>query len=130
MYQLEKTRKEKTLGLLTPQQEQMLREQLDCSEATPSAPTPAEYRGRACQSETREDDEHGAGGGGKVGGGVLARGEAFCKTGEFDKAIAAFSEAIRLDPKNATAYMHRGYAYARKDQAQRGRGQLRRGCPA
>ena len=47
---------------------------------------------------------------------ALARGEALCKAGEFDKAIAAFTEAIRLDPKNATAYMHRGYAYARKDQ--------------
>ena len=117
MYQLEKTRKEKTLGLLTPQQEQMLREQLDRSEATPSAPTPAQHPPAApAKAKPGKTTEHAPAAEGKSAAAALARGEAFCKTGEFDKAIAAFSEAIRLDPKNATAYMHRGYAYARKDQ--------------
>ena len=39
---------------------------------------------------------------------------------EYDKAIADFSEAIRLDPKSATAYDRRAGAYEAKgnyDQA-------------
>jgi short-subunit dehydrogenase/lipoprotein NlpI len=40
--------------------------------------------------------------------------------GEFDKAIAAYTEAIRLDPKCAEAYWGRGWTYEKKgdyDQA-------------
>jgi tetratricopeptide (TPR) repeat protein len=34
--------------------------------------------------------------------------------GDYDRAIATVSEAIRLDPKNALAFVNRGIAYARK----------------
>jgi tetratricopeptide (TPR) repeat protein len=34
--------------------------------------------------------------------------------GEYDRAIADFTEAIRLDPKLATAYSNRGLAYEKK----------------
>ena len=34
--------------------------------------------------------------------------------GEFDKAIKDFSEAIRLDPKNAEAFVFRGIARGEK----------------
>jgi tetratricopeptide (TPR) repeat protein len=39
------------------------------------------------------------------------RGYAYHQTGEYDKAIAAFTEAIRLTPEDAYAFSHRGYAY-------------------
>ena len=42
------------------------------------------------------------------------RSRAYLKKGDYDSAIADFSEAIRLDPKSAEAYYGRGYAYARK----------------
>ena len=35
--------------------------------------------------------------------------------GDLDKAIADFTEAIRLDPKYAQAYYNRGYAYWKGD---------------
>jgi tetratricopeptide (TPR) repeat protein len=35
---------------------------------------------------------------------------------EHDKAIADYTEAIRLDPKNALAYYHRGVAYGNKGE--------------
>ena len=34
-----------------------------------------------------------------------------CAKGEFDEALADFTEAIRLDPKCALAYLYRGYFY-------------------
>jgi len=37
------------------------------------------------------------------------------ESGELDKAIAAYSEAIRLDPDCAEAYFFRGGVYAKKD---------------
>src|SRR6266511_3782105 len=38
---------------------------------------------------------------------------------DYDRAIAALSEAIRLDPKNARAFNNRGFAYARKGDMDR-----------
>lgn len=41
------------------------------------------------------------------------RGNSHLAKGEFDKAIANFSEVIRLDPKNEFAYCNRGSLYGR-----------------
>jgi len=38
------------------------------------------------------------------------------KKGDPDKAIADYTEAIRLNPKYATAYYGRGYAYGQKGE--------------
>lgn len=43
---------------------------------------------------------------------LLKRGKAFFDNGDYDKAIADFTEAIRLDPKYAVAYNNRGSAYS------------------
>jgi tetratricopeptide (TPR) repeat protein len=40
-----------------------------------------------------------------------ARGFSYCKLGEYEKAIADFDEAIRLDPEYFTAYNRRGNLY-------------------
>ena len=42
------------------------------------------------------------------------RGLAYRSKGDFDRAIADYSEAIRLDPKLAAAYNNRGNAYKNK----------------
>ena len=42
------------------------------------------------------------------------KGLAFFAKGDFDSAIAAFTDLIRLDPKPAAAYCSRGAAYSRK----------------
>ena len=42
------------------------------------------------------------------------RGSTSLDKGEYDKAIADFTEAIRLNPKNANAYSKRGEAYMAK----------------
>ena len=39
---------------------------------------------------------------------------AYGKKGDFDKAIADYTEAIRLDPKYAEAYYNRGCSYGKK----------------
>ena len=36
--------------------------------------------------------------------------------GDFDGAIAAYTEAIRLNPQNAQSYSGRGLAYLRKGE--------------
>ena len=43
-----------------------------------------------------------------------------CKKGEFDKAIADYTEAIRLDPKYAEAHEERGYSYHKKGELRQG----------
>src|SRR5690606_5894011 len=40
-----------------------------------------------------------------------AKGRAFCEAGEFDKAVACFDEALRLDSSLGKAYRDRGIAY-------------------
>ncbi|MBN2023908.1 MAG: tetratricopeptide repeat protein, partial [Pirellulales bacterium] len=44
------------------------------------------------------------------------RGDAYRLKHEYDSAIADFTEAIRLDPKDADAYYFRGLAYKSKGQ--------------
>ena len=44
------------------------------------------------------------------------RGIAWCAKQEYDKAIADYTEAIRLDPKDATAYDDRGNAWYAKNE--------------
>jgi tetratricopeptide (TPR) repeat protein len=42
----------------------------------------------------------------------VAQGKAYLEQGDYEQAIAAFGEALRLDPDYACAYVNRGYAYA------------------
>ena len=68
---------------------------------------------------------------------ITAGGSSYGNKGNFDRAIADFSEAIRLDPKDARAYHDRGVAYGKKGemakaeedfaQAKRPSGQVERG---
>ena len=44
------------------------------------------------------------------------RGAAYFDKGEYDKAIADCTEAIRLNPKDAKFYYNRGNAYGRKGE--------------
>jgi tetratricopeptide (TPR) repeat protein len=44
------------------------------------------------------------------------RGEEWVKRGDHDRAIADFSDAIRLDPRSATAYLNRAAAWRAKGQ--------------
>ena len=48
--------------------------------------------------------------------GYCNRGIAYRHKGEYDKAIADYTEAIRLDPKYAKAYNNRGIAYRHKGE--------------
>ena len=45
---------------------------------------------------------------------VGKRGNAYFANGDLDRAIADYSEAIRLDPKSALAFNNRGFAYFSK----------------
>jgi len=47
------------------------------------------------------------------------RGLAYRSKGDFDRAIADLSEAVRLDPKYAEGYYGRGLAYGNKDDLDR-----------
>jgi len=42
------------------------------------------------------------------------QGVEYCKKGDYDRAITAFTEAIRLNPNNISSYDWRGYAYRNK----------------
>jgi tetratricopeptide (TPR) repeat protein len=44
---------------------------------------------------------------------LVARGTVYATSGDFEKAMADFDEAISLTPKSAEAYGSRGWAYAR-----------------
>ena len=44
----------------------------------------------------------------------VSRGTAYYQKGAFDRAINDFTEAIRIDPKNAIAFGIRGHAYSKK----------------
>src|SRR5438105_4069903 len=46
-----------------------------------------------------------------------ARGVSAMQKGNYDLAVASFSDAIRLNPNAASAYTYRGLAYASRDQA-------------
>jgi Flp pilus assembly protein TadD len=45
---------------------------------------------------------------------AFKKGKVCFEEGDFDGALAAFTEAIRLDPKSAAALTERGRAYAMK----------------
>jgi tetratricopeptide (TPR) repeat protein len=45
---------------------------------------------------------------------LVSQGNTDFNNGDYDRAIASLSEAIRLDPKSAIAIVYRGAAYARK----------------
>jgi len=45
---------------------------------------------------------------------AMAKGSSHVEDGHFDLAISAFTEAIRLEPKNAVAFYERAFAYASK----------------
>ena len=49
---------------------------------------------------------------------------------DYDRAIADYNEAIRLDPKLAMAYVNRGCAYIKQARLRPGHRRLRRGDPA
>jgi tetratricopeptide (TPR) repeat protein len=49
----------------------------------------------------------------------INRGNTYSKRGEYDRAIADYTQAIRLDPTNADAYYNRGVVYAKKDDCNR-----------
>lgn len=49
----------------------------------------------------------------------IARGNAYDDKGEFEKALADYNQALKLDPKSSLAYLNRGLAYSlHGDQAQ------------
>jgi tetratricopeptide (TPR) repeat protein len=49
---------------------------------------------------------------------LISRGAGQSSDGDYDRAIVTFSEAIRLDPGNASGFNHRGFAYFRKGDSQ------------
>ena len=44
----------------------------------------------------------------------LSRGNAYDDKDDYDRAIADYNEAIRLDPKNSAAFFNRGLTSAKK----------------
>ena len=58
---------------------------------------------------------------------AVKKGDAAVEKGDLDLAIAEFSDAIRLDPKNALAYSGRGNAYKRKAALDNDKGEMGQG---
>ena len=54
-----------------------------------------------------------------VAAGPFAKGNAFYRAGDYDSAVLAYSEAIRLEPHNAIAYEARGLVYDKKGQREK-----------
>jgi tetratricopeptide (TPR) repeat protein len=50
---------------------------------------------------------------------LVTQGDTANQAGQFDSAVAAFTEAIRLDPKNATTFYSRGNVYSRMQDSDR-----------
>jgi tetratricopeptide (TPR) repeat protein len=50
---------------------------------------------------------------------LVIQGDTANQAGQLDNAVAAFTEAIRLDPKNATAFYYRGQVYSRMQDSDR-----------
>jgi tetratricopeptide (TPR) repeat protein len=50
----------------------------------------------------------------------VGRGLAFANRGDLDRAVADFTEAVRLNPKDALAYSNRGLAFVNKGEFDRG----------
>ena len=71
--------------------------------------TPAEKEARPAETETRPSE-----GFAKSAQDHFNQGTAYLNQGEYDRAIANYTEAIRLDPKYATAYMKRAETYRLK----------------
>jgi tetratricopeptide (TPR) repeat protein len=59
----------------------------------------AVHRGQRCHQHAAE---------------AIRRGQADVATADLDRAIAEYTEAIRLDPRNLTAYLYRARAYEAK----------------
>ena len=57
--------------------------------------------------------------GSRLSGIYSNRGNKFGANGELDRAVADYTEAIRLDPKNAVPFNNRGNAYKYKDDLDR-----------
>ena len=47
------------------------------------------------------------------------KGKACLEKKDYDSAVTAFDEAIRLDPKNALAYCNRGFAHCKKGHCEK-----------
>ena len=45
----------------------------------------------------------------------MARGDQALKAKDFDRAIAEYTEVLRLSPAHARAYNNRGYSYYKKN---------------
>ena len=50
---------------------------------------------------------------------LMSQGHTDINNGDYDRAIVAFSDAMRLDPKSALAFTNRGVAYVRKGDMDR-----------
>ena len=83
----------------------------NCRRRTTTVALPTR-EGRLRQGDCRLHRGHPAGS--EVCLGISQPGRAYAKKGDYDKAIADYTEAIRLDPKNAEAYCNRGHAYEEK----------------
>ncbi len=46
----------------------------------------------------------------------VKQGQTWCDTGDYSKAIAAYDQAIKLDPKNVQAYNNRGIVWREKKE--------------